>query len=446
MDNNTIKYKFLNYKTHRAYAQDLADGKISDESLVFVQDARCIWARGVKYDCNTRVQIEGNTISVLDSDSNVVLSANFATKDEFDSAVDAITQNITQLSLGVSACNTSITEEYNRASAEESRIEDKLDDEIGDRINAINNEVEERNLVIQAEAAQRSQADDSLQRSINTESFRAQNVEQQLDRKIDDGVLAAKSKYITSAEYINTSTGDNKQAIIRFKNDNGDVVSTIDATDFIVDGMIDSVSIVDDHGDKGLKLVFNTDSGREEVVLDIGDLFELDNYYTNDQIDTKESSLQSAIDGEIQARETADSVLGNRITDEAAARQSADVALNAAISALQNNKQNNLTAGEGIDITDNVISVDDYIGESDINGKLNTLQQMLGQIYVLKRDVSTPTHQWSEAPIYSFGDLPSPSSQETPNRSDILVLNQNAFNTLEQNNELRNDVCYLITD
>lgn len=348
MDNNTIKYKFLNYKTHRAYAQDLADGKISDESLVFVQDARCIWARGVKYDCNTRVQIEGNTISVLDSDSNVVLSANFATKDEFDSAVSAI----------------------------------------------------------------------------------------------NDKFSTAKSKNITSAEYVNTSAGNDKQAVIRFKNDNGDVVSTIDVTDFIIDGMIDSVSVVDDHGNKGLKLVFNTDSGREEVVLDIGDLFELDNYYTKNQIDTKESSLQSAINDEIQARATADSALGDRITDEAAARQSADAALNDAIAALQNN----LTAGEGIDITNNVISVDDYIGESDINGKLNTLQQMLGQIYVLKRDVSTPAHQWSEAPIYSFGDLPSPSSQETPNRSDILVLNQNAFNTLEQNDELRNDVCYLITD
>ena len=117
-----------------------------------------------------------------------------------------------------------------------------------------------------------------------------------------------------------------------------------------------------------------------------------------------------------------------------------------AINSIQNNKQNKLTAGEGIDITNNVISVDDYIGERDINGKLNTLQQMLGQIYVLKRDVSTPDGQWSEAPIYSFGDLPSSGGQETPSKSDILVLNQNAFNTLEQNNELRNDVCYLITD
>jgi hypothetical protein len=194
----------------------------------------------------------------LDSDSNVVLSANFATKDEFDSAVSAI----------------------------------------------------------------------------------------------NDKFSTAKSKNITSAEYINTSAGNDKQAVIRFKNDNGDVVSTIDVTDFIIDGMIDSVSVVDDHGNKGLKLVFNTDSGREEVVLDIGDLFELDNYYTKDQIDTKESSLQSAIDDEIQAR------------------QSADAALNDAIASLQNN----LTAGEGIDITNNVISVDDYIGESDINGKLNTLQ------------------------------------------------------------------------
>ena len=120
--------------------------------------------------------------------------------------------------------------------------------------------------------------------------------------------------------------------------------------------MLESVDVVDDQGNKGLKLVFNTDSGREEVILDIGDLFELDDYYTKDEIDTKETSLQSDINDEIQAR------------------QSACTALNGATTALQNNKQDNLTAGEGIDITNNVISVNDYIGESDINGKLNTLQ------------------------------------------------------------------------
>jgi len=47
---------------------------------------------------------------------------------------------------------------------------------------------------------------------------------------INNSLSDAKSKNITSAEYVNTSVGNDKQAIIRFKNDNGDVVSTIDAT------------------------------------------------------------------------------------------------------------------------------------------------------------------------------------------------------------------------
>jgi hypothetical protein len=84
--------------------------------------------------------------------------------------------------------------------------------------------------------------------------------------------------------------------------------------------------------------------------------------------------LESYVNSETYARESADSALGDRITTEAAARQSAYDTLNDAITALQNDKQNDLAAGEGIDITNNVISVDDYIGERDINGKLNTLQ------------------------------------------------------------------------
>ena len=67
---------------------------------------------------------------------------------------------------------------------------------------------------------------------------------------------------------------------IKFKNKFDDVVAVIDANSFIKDGMVDSVSIVDNAGNKALKIIFNTDSGKDPITIDIGDIFELDDYYT----------------------------------------------------------------------------------------------------------------------------------------------------------------------
>lgn len=41
--------RFLNYKEYDNFQRDLNDGKISEDSIVFIQDKRCIWARGVEY-------------------------------------------------------------------------------------------------------------------------------------------------------------------------------------------------------------------------------------------------------------------------------------------------------------------------------------------------------------------------------------------------------------
>lgn len=43
--------RFLNYKKYDNFQRDLNDGKISEDSIVFIQDPnkRCIWARGAEY-------------------------------------------------------------------------------------------------------------------------------------------------------------------------------------------------------------------------------------------------------------------------------------------------------------------------------------------------------------------------------------------------------------
>ena len=97
------------------------------------------------------------------------------------------------------------------------------------------------------------------------------------DRKAD---LSALTPYFDDAEYDTT-----RKEIIFYNN--GVEKDSIDARPFIRDGMVDSVSLIELSGDTYLHIVFNTDAGKEPIDLNIGDLFNADNYYTKDEADGK---------------------------------------------------------------------------------------------------------------------------------------------------------------
>ena len=61
----------------------------------------------------------------------------------------------------------------------------------------------------------------------------------------------------------------------------------IDATDFIKDGMVDSVSLIELSGDTYLHIVFNSDAGKEPIDIPLGDIFDIDNYYTKEESDDR---------------------------------------------------------------------------------------------------------------------------------------------------------------
>ena len=108
-------------------------------------------------------------------------------------------------------------------------------------------------------------------------------------------INVAVSGYPNEAEYNST---DKK---IYFKHNNTILPSmTIDATDFIKDGMIESVEVVQNGGTSYLKIVWNLDgssgSTKKTIYLNIGDLFEADNYYTKTDIDNIENGQNSKID------------------------------------------------------------------------------------------------------------------------------------------------------
>ena len=70
--------------------------------------------------------------------------------------------------------------------------------------------------------------------------------------------------------------------VINFYN-GSTVKATIDADDFIKDGMISAVTLDTKSGTTYLVIEWNTDAGIQTTELNIGDLFEADNYYTKSQ-------------------------------------------------------------------------------------------------------------------------------------------------------------------
>ena len=84
---------------------------------------------------------------------------------------------------------------------------------------------------------------------------------------------------VSSAEYVSSST------TINFKNVDGTVISSIDASDFIIDGMVDDVRIETISGVPYLVIDFNTASGKEDIQIPLSDIFDPSNYYTKTEVD-----------------------------------------------------------------------------------------------------------------------------------------------------------------
>ena len=109
------------------------------------------------------------------------------------------------------------------------------------------------------------------------------------------------SKFAASIAYYKATTA------IQLKNEDGEVISSMDASDFIVDGMIESVEVIDGN----LVIRFNTDAGKEDITIPISDIFDASNYYTAKEVDLKinESiealhlgdAAQKGVDAEITA-------------------------------------------------------------------------------------------------------------------------------------------------
>ena len=107
-----------------------------------------------------------------------------------------------------------------------------------------------------------------------------------------DNLIEAKHIYSGVGVTINY---DNTTHYIQLKNTSGNVISSFDANDFIVDGMIEGVSAITSGDTTVLDIKWNTDAGSKETIIDIGDMFEADNYYTKSETSGK-TEISNALD------------------------------------------------------------------------------------------------------------------------------------------------------
>lgn len=76
---------------------------------------------------------------------------------------------------------------------------------------------------------------------------------------------------------------DSQTKRINFYDNGGNIVSYIDATDFIKDGMVSNVAI----SNGNLVITFNTDAGQEPISIALTDIFNAANYYNKTEVDGK---------------------------------------------------------------------------------------------------------------------------------------------------------------
>ena len=207
--------------------------------------------------------------------------------------------------------DTKIDAEITRSTDEDARLDNKIDAEttraeaaetnLSRRTDTLNDELDAEESIREAkdleEKDRATAAETALQAAISSEGQRAQDAETALDEKIDEETARAISAETDIAGGIeilgevkfDDVVYDSSAKTITFYAE-GNVKATIDTTDFVKDGMIESVKI--ENGN--LVITFNTESGKEPISIPLSDIFNPNNYYNKNEIDDIVSGLNAA--------------------------------------------------------------------------------------------------------------------------------------------------------
>ena len=223
--------------------------------------------------------------------------------------------------------------------------------------------------------------------------------------------------YSTTASAVTSGVYNSTNQKIELKNASGTVVSSIDATDFIKDGMISGVTLESKSGTTYLVINWNTDAGIQTTELNIGDIFEADNYYTKSET-SGATEIANALSGKanVDDVEEMEETLVASITDI-----ESRMAEKTALSALADE------VNEVKDEVDNKLDITAYtpttlleeITYSALKSKRYNGELVQGQWYRITDYTCTTTQENTQSAGHVFDII--------VRADDVNVLNENAY-------------------
>lgn len=109
---------------------------------------------------------------------------------------------------------------------------------------------------------------------------------QNLTEIIEGIASSVPSGVFASVEY------DPEAKSLKFYDSEDNLVSTLDVTNFIKDGMLDTMVVDGDY----LVATFNPAADKEPIRIPLSSIFNVDNYYTKEQVDENITNILAEID------------------------------------------------------------------------------------------------------------------------------------------------------
>lgn len=170
---------------------------------------------------------------------------------------------------------------------------DELDDKLNEEIERATTAEGDLAEAIAAEHDRAVAAETTITHNLDIEINRATNREDQIEDALEDEVKRAtgveNNDLIADVEY------DSVREELNFKNKKGESICTIDAHDFVIDGMLKDAYVIDYGQDKAIKFIVHTDEGDKEIIVPVGDLLREEDYYKKSVIDGKLLTLKDDV-------------------------------------------------------------------------------------------------------------------------------------------------------
>ena len=325
---DTLNDALTNEKTRATAAEQELSTRLTTEVQDRIADVNAEEARAISAETALNAKIDqeiADRINAVENEQEARIAADNRLQEAITSEVSRATAAETQLNnkidQEIADREADVNAEEARAISAETALDEKIDAEIS-RATSAETTLQAN---ITAEETARINRDTELTNLIEEETTRATSKEAEIEANLATEVSDRKAEAIASAEYVKDDVK------IYFKNKNGETLSTVNCNDFIVDGMIENVELVASGDTSVLVITWNTDGGSKVTRIDVGDIFEADNYYTKNDIDGKEAIIEEAINAEISRAISAETDLENAITAEVTRAISAETDLQTAI-------------------------------------------------------------------------------------------------------------------